>query len=496
MIDVPSWLWNRNPQGLFEEAGLRVRMDKPGVFLVRTDEAYHHRTPDLIWSQPLYTGPDSNRLGRLTEMKERATVELDYKRIQGHLDRLASKTALPNQLVHIFNYVQAVLVATPTVDLERNVADVLTSLVGIGWEGDGDTDSGPFSTPGLALIRTSTSLHPRLRLPSVFLRLANDPVLAAGEVGHLDLTEGMLFPSSHGLYEGVYLLDPYIGPMRGSMSPSLWSLAGPRTFGTLVVLLGRAIAGTAGDAAEPLQTIMVKGPKRGHHVPEHGLHDQLEAVNWWATALNHLFGVLSDPAMFSTRDGRYDPTRQLGAILTIEQLFRRVTSLLVQHRDSTSQYALLFTSLDSLEGLTGRSLLSQFEHSQASKCMARIRTSMPAAAQKVLLPCAERAETALHQVQEGFTMARQRGETGLLWGEKNASFERAAANYMVALRNSTHGHGGDKGTIEQRERDATLLIQHNGELPDDLPLLAYLYLLDLLSDPERLAKIMRNRASR
>lgn len=66
----------------------------------------------------------------------------------------------------------------------------------------------------------------------------------------------------------------------------------------------------------------------------------------------------------------------------------------------------------------------------------------------------------------------------LEWAGKTATFERAAASYLVALRNATHGHGGDKGTAEQRERDTTLLIQHNGDIPEDLSLLAYLYLLD------------------
>jgi len=181
-------------------------------------------------------------------------------------------------------------------------------------------------------------------------------------------------------------------------------------------------------------------------------------------------------------------------MLSLEQLFRRVTSSLVQHRDVTARQALMYTCLDTLEGLTGRNLLTQFEATQAVKCLARIRARMPETAQRVLLPSADRAAAALAQVQQGFTMARDQGQTVLEWAGKTATFERAAASYLVALRNATHGHGGDKGTAEQRERNTTLLIQHNGDIPEDLSLLAYLYLLDLLVDPERLRRILSRSA--
>lgn len=278
------------------------------------------------------------------------------------------------------------------------------------------------------------------------------------------------------------------------MSPSVWCLAAPRTFGTLLVLLGRGIAGTHGEPTEPLQTITIKGPLKGYDVPLHGLREQSDAVEWWAQALNSLFGVISDPAVFSSKAGVYEASAHLNAMLSIEQLFRRVTSSLVQHRDVTARQALMYTCLDTLEGLTGRNLVTQFEATQAVKCLARIRARMPETAQRVLLPSADRAAAGLAQVQQGFTLARSQGRTALEWAGKTATSERAAASYLVALRNATHGHGGDKGTAEQRERDTTLLIQHNGDIPEDLSLLAYLYLLDLLADPERLRRILSRSA--
>ena len=497
LIEAPEWLWDGKLNALFRSAGLQVRGEKAGGFRVRTEESYLGKRPDLVTATHLYGAGRPNRLQLLTRMEERASVDLDYVRIQAHLDALAERAARGDGLVHLLNHVQGALALTPTKDLESNAAQILAGLEEVGWQGSDDGSPGPFHSPGLALLGTSTTLQLRLRIPSIFLRIANDPKLAAGSTQHLQDAQSqknMLFPSSHGLYEGIYMLDPYVGPLRGATSPSIWCLAAPRTFGTLLVLLGRGIAGTRGEPTEPLQTIMIKGPLKGYEAPLHGLDEQSDAVEWWAQALNSLFGVISDPAVFSSKEGVYQASAHLNAMLSLEQLFRRVTSSLVQHRDVTARQALMYTCLDTLEGLTGRNLLTQFEATQAVKCLARIRARMPETAQRVLLPSADRAAAALAQVQQGFTMARDQGQTVLEWAGKTATFERAAASYLVALRNATHGHGGDKGTAEQRERNTTLLIQHNGDIPEDLSLLAYLYLLDLLVDPERLRRILSRSA--
>jgi hypothetical protein len=497
LIEAPAWLSGGEPAQLFEASGMRVRVDTPGNYFVRTEESYRGSTPHLISARHLFGGGRPNRLSVLAGMEERATIHLDYATIQAHLDGLVERVPHPGGLVHVLSHAQGVLLVTPPTDLPTNAGKILDSLTQIRYEDQADGEPGPFHSPGLAVLGTTSTLQLRLRLPSIFLRRANDERLARGDTTHRRRGEGdedMLFPSSHGLYEGIYLLDPYAGPLRGSMSPSIWCLAAPRTFGTVIVMLGRAIAGTVGDATEPLQTILVKGPNRSYRVPEHVPADQPAAVEWWARALNLLFGILSDPAVFRTKGGVYDPAAHLGAILTIEQLFRRVTSLLVQHRDVTARLALLFTCLDTLEGLTGRNLVKQCESSHAANCLGRVRLNMSEAARRVLLPCAERAATALEEIQGGFSLARQEKKTHLAWANKTATLEQAAAHYIAALRNATHGHGGHKGTDEQRARDSTLLIQHNGKIPDDLPLLAYLYLLDLLNDPKRFRRILSRRA--
>lgn len=491
-LAAPEWLSGRKPKEFLEGAGLRVRSDARGGYRVCTEEAYLRSSADLFSVERLFEQGRLDRLDRLASLKERATADLDYSRIQHELDELAQRATASGDFSRFLGYTHGILMATPVEDLPSNARGVLRGLVEVGWKDRGSDTPGPFPSPGLALMHVSEVIHTRLRIPSVLLRIGSDPQLAEGDLSPLReaiAAQEMLFPSSHGLYDGIYLMDPYIGPLCGAASPSVWSLAAPRTFGTLILPLGRAISGTCRDTTEPLQTIVDKSPRASRTVPEHAVHQQLAAVEWWGFALNRLFAVLTDLAVFS-ESGAYLPARHLNAMLTLEQLFRRVTSLLKQYKDVTAKQVLMFTCLDTLEGLTGRSLLNQFRASQAQKCLTRIRSAIPQDAQAVLLPGAERAEVALQQVQDGFTMLRRQENATLTISGKTLNRERAAANYLVALRNATHGHGGHKGTAEQRTRDTALLIQHDGDLADDLPLLAYLYLLDLLCDPDRLRRIL------
>ena len=45
--------------------------------------------------------------------------------------------------------------------------------------------------------------------------------------------------------------------------------------------------------------------------------------------------MLSDPAIFTDRDGSYVPAKHLHALMTVEQLFRRVSSIQTSYRDVT-----------------------------------------------------------------------------------------------------------------------------------------------------------------
>ncbi|MBB5874641.1 hypothetical protein F4553_008075 [Allocatelliglobosispora scoriae] len=65
------------------------------------------------------------------------------------------------------------------------------------------------------------------------------------------------------------------------------------------------------------------------------------------------------------------------------------------------------------------------------------------------------------------------------------SLPDAAARYIKILRDATHGHGSNRAANTVITN--TLLAHHDGQLSHDLPLLGYLYLLDILTRPNDLA---------
>jgi hypothetical protein len=56
----------------------------------------------------------------------------------------------------------------------------------------------------------------------------------------------------------------------------------------------------------------------------------------------------------------------------------------------------------------------------------------------------------------------------------------------LIFRNATHGYGGKSGERRKGEIDASLLAHYDGQMPSDIALLPYLYLLDTLSNPDRI----------
>jgi hypothetical protein len=118
---------------------------------------------------------------------------------------------------------------------------------------------------------------------------------------------------------------------------------------------------------------------------------------------------------------------------------------------------------------------------------------MSSEAQEVLLPAAERAVRALEHLQDGFYLRRQTGATSIDFNLADGSSEsytpeRAAAEYVRVLRNATHGHGSNReGAVPRTD---ALLAHHDGNIHHDLPLLAYLYLLELLTRPDLLRRVL------
>jgi hypothetical protein len=451
-------------------------------------ESYRRQRPDLIRLITIAEPGVSPRWEQLAWLRERVQVEAPQQ-LAPALERRRLRAEEQGALLDVINHQQLLLYALPAKDLPvqaRYFVDFLNSV-----RFTEDPNCGPFPNTGLHVIEVNPALHHRLKIASVWLRIEQDLRLGGGDVSHLkglSTKAGQAFNSSAGLYSGVMMFDAYLSPLLAAGTPGIWAINVVRSFGSMIFDLGTFISGTEAEAAEMLHLILTPGAREVVHFPKLSASSADHAIRWWAEQLNLLFGVLSDLSTFTDTSGDYRPAKHLEALLTIEQIFRRTTSLLVAHRDTNARRALMFTVLDSLEGVRGTNFLTMCKLDHARKVLADLEDSMPAPAAELLLPAARRAVAALDSMQDGFFIRRQLGTPTVdlqLGGSsiRRLSLEEATARYLKVLRDATHGHGSDKESTKAMT-DA-LLAHHDGEIPHDVGLLGYLYLLDVLMHPER-----------
>jgi hypothetical protein len=176
------------------------------------------------------------------------------------------------------------------------------------------------------------------------------------------------------------------------------------------------------------------------------------------------------------------------SLLSVEQAFRNVQSLSTHDRDLHAQRALFFDALDSIAAVRPPGFDDLCKLSVAKKALADAEAEMSAAVADVLLPRARTAVDGLEELQKGFFLPSKTTGSGLRLPDKNGEkvfpYDESAAMYLRVLRNSVHGFSGRAGIAGDRGR--ALLAAHTGAIPDNLPDLAYLYLLRLLARPEDL----------
>lgn len=160
-----------------------------------------------------------------------------------------------------------------------------------------------------------------------------------------------------------------------------------------------------------------------------------------------------------------------------------------QRATSTCGSCFLYNVLDQLAGLNPKADWQATTKAKSVDAkLAQISSRMPADVQRVLLPRANAAAQALHELADGFFAPELVNAEGILLpdssgGQVRTPLENAASDWLRVMRNSAHGF---EKQIKDRQR--TLLAAHNADVPGELPDLAWLHLLHLLCFPEQVAR--------
>lgn len=490
---MPSWSWGGDPSKLITEAGFRGRLvDKTnGLWEIRTTESYYQRHPDLVKVDHIAGARQKrNRFDLISQFvsaevlrtgrSEREEVVLESRRLR------AERTKAPVDSFALWQLQLLTAVGTEVAEVIEGIHQALLETTFL------EEETLVFPHASVHVVRRLQLLVRRVKLIGVFLRIEHDEQLKSGDISaikQLTDTGDSVFASSAHLHEGVILFDAYLSPLLGALTPAIWSIGAHREAGVVVHSLGQPLVGVEAQAVELLNLLPIQESIETVSTPKLSPLAGQEALDWWATRLNHLFGILTDPTVFVDGQNIYDPSKHLRWILTIEQMFRRVSSIQGTHRDVHARRVLLFSVLDTASRIINLNIEDIVSIDKVRKKLENLRGSMLPAAAKILLPSAERAVVALEKIQDGFFIQRQLGKSTLEYRSKKGDIveiglDKAAAEYIKVLRNATHGHG--KKFETQGNLENVLLAHHDGSFPHDLGLLGYFYLLDILANPDAL----------
>lgn len=482
---LPEWLWNSNPRGFGQAADLRMIPVKqqPNAWELQAEENYARRAPALLSFETLAGSGLPDNLARLDQL-DIATDQTAHRQrnVATEIERI--QRSRPGDFAAHATVLCLRVTTAPNGQVETAARDGLGSWLGLR-QGDGQPT---FPYARVHVIKVDRALQFRAGLSRILLRAESEPALwgrppanAHEPIEH--------FSSGRELLKGLYFIDPYLSPLLAGNAPYVWSFTAPRAGAIVLFDLGTFARGTRGEPAEALQMFGPQGTTQFLARPTVRPSDLEAAARWWVQHLNGFLGLISDPVPFARADGiTYSPQGHMQTLLSVEHLFRHVQSMLTQVRDKHARRLALFGFLDTYEGLMGRDVVASCTLSVAEKSLAKLEAALDPAVACVLLPPAKRAVEALRAVQAGFSLgtdvAAQRVRLPAAQGHEDLPLEKAAASYLYVLRNATHGYGG-KNDASRRRNDA-LLASHSGDLPDDLPMLAYLYALTLVLDPSGL----------
>jgi hypothetical protein len=481
-IEIPPELFDGDTRGFLQHLGLHGRHLMDNDWSIRADAG-----PKLVTSMTLAdeTGFD-HKFDVLAQLPNIDAIVNDpsyFDEWEQLGARLMERFLTGNDETAYFNSIQGDMLRAKASDLPSWADQIYTSLGERKLESTGEA---LFANRSAHLVCVTDTLVRRARLPAMLFRFAQDPDAFA----NLKLAEAQgdpLFATSTPWYLDIIGGIHYLGPLFGCRSPLFWCIPAPRQMATILFSLGHEVNGYRREPMEPMQLLPSLGRRDSREGTKFDVISTGRAIHWWAFRLNQMFTYLSDSATFSDPNGWYSPHDHQHWMLTFGQAFGLVTSIQTSGRNRATQLALMYTLLDTIaDRLSGRSFDDLCSLKTAQKVARRVREGMYPPVAEVLMPAADRAVAALAELQEGFFIQRQRGEEEVVFhmpgGKTDAKTpEKAVALLLKVFRNATHGFGGKKG--DNAGLFASILVQHNGQLPEDIVLLPYLYLLEVLCYP-------------
>jgi hypothetical protein len=292
----------------------------------------------------------------------------------------------------------------------------------------------------------------------------------------------------------------------GAMTVPLLALS-PAVLGMLMPAMPNILVFCFGEGAElrrptPISFASMFRPGVLNHPAGLGPLPSLNALDasdgpqllaWWVERMNCLYSHATDPTRFTDRDGYHDAPAQMAWMITLERLLGDVLSLLAEPQASDLQRVqIAFDLLDKAESLlgyerqdSGKGFEALLRRTQTVRRLHEAFSSLPGDLGARLSGEAERLFDRLYdQVYDNTAGFRQRPKGGATIAKKTPDnlngidAETLVATLMRAVRNSSHGLLDMLHTHDDR----FLLAANTGGVPAELPALAPLIALGIVSD--------------
>ncbi|MFE3106858.1 hypothetical protein [Kitasatospora indigofera] len=439
---------------------------------MRTREAYHHQTPHLLTSRHIPSGQYAF-LATLPEYSANLTA-LTEQWTEGGLRSLRTQDTFASKVMQF----QLLSMRTPSARLPHEMGTFFAAA----------TDFLPASE--LLVL----DLAPQLSARYTFAKLLLNAQFAPAQLNADRLLAGSSLARS--VLLGAHL---FIAPALLVLAPYLYGVHSSRQHAATVWLFGTPVAGLTRpsnriiDAVRPTEERFT-GPRRSCSTAAPTVRgEQCKAFfTWWTSQVDKVLAVATDPVNFRGTDGLYTPSAHWQYLASIERLFRDVAEVFSFTEDNeTARLRAAYDALDTLGGMGHSGFDTAVTPTYAAKSLNRLENALAPDIAALALPPCRRAVEALHQVKDGFlpTSAYHtpNGLAGLPGKPTPLSWDRATILYLRRDRNSAHSF------LNLDDWEKALLFSHDGTLPRAVADLAFLYLLDLIADPDRLASKLRPR---